>query len=161
MAAIHGMYNSAQKGYGEREEIEDEEDITSEVGDESDGNTDSGETNKSGTSDEQSGVSGEEVWQRVMREVIGDMDLPGAPKYKTKKIVKAIRYYVEDLIDFVNRLQNTDVYEAISKEKKRLVRSGYEDEEAIHSAWKNRQYLLKMHVIQPFIEQEENGDIDI
>ena len=161
MEAIHGMYNSTQKGYGEQEEIEDEEDMSSEVGDESDANTDSRETNKSATSDEQSEVSDEEVWQRVMREVIGDTELPGEPKYKTKKIVKAIRDYVEDMIDFVNRLQNTDIYEAISKEKKRLEQAGYQDEEAIQSAWKNRQYLLKMHVIEPFIESKENEDIDI
>ena len=166
MEAIHGMYNSTQKGYGEEEEIEDEEDMSSEVEDEkdeSDANTDSGETDKSATGDEESDVSGEEVWQRVMREVIGDMDLsgPGEPKYKTKKIVKAIRVYVEDMIDFVNRLQNTDIYEAISKEKNRLERAGYQDEEAIQSAWKNRQYLLKMHVIQPFIENRETEDSDI
>ena len=114
-------------------------------------------------------ISDEDVWHRVMDQITGetcrpDLIKPDVNKYDSKKLLKVLRMHVEDLIKFAHKVENTDIYDAISKEKSRLEEIGYEEDEAVLTAWKNRQYLLKTKVLKPFIEQidinEEENDSD-
>jgi hypothetical protein len=99
----------------------------------------------------------EKIWEKVMQEVLDEDGSPDLQKpngkYNTKKLVKAIREYVNDLIEFADDIGTTDIHEAITAEKDRLEELGYEEQEAIQVAWQNRRYLLKQKVIHPYLEK--------
>ena len=116
-------------------------------------------------SEEDDSVREEGVWHNVMKDVISENDRseltkPGESKYSTKKLGKAIRFYVVDITTHACEIEESEIYEAINEEQMRLEKNGYEEDEAIVAAWKNRQFLLKKKVIQPFLEQMAKQEDD-
>ena len=111
-----------------------------------------------------------EVWNQVMWQVadIGGHDLftEDGTNFVTKKTVKQIRNYVEDIVTFAHDIENSDIYVAIQDEKSWLEDKHYSEEEAEAVAWKNRKYLIKQKVIEPFKEEvqrnhcERNSEVD-
>jgi hypothetical protein len=104
-----------------------------------------------------------EVWHRVITEVMeenGRQDLKkeGRDKLDTKRVIKAIRDLAEDYVKFGNQIENTDLYDHLRKEKDRLVNNDYDSDEAEIVAWKNRKYLVKKLVIDPFLDKIEESE---
>jgi hypothetical protein len=104
-----------------------------------------------------------EVWHRIVTEVMEKDGVQyfkkeGKDKFDTKRVIKAIRDNAEDYVKFGNQIENTDMYGQLQKEKDRLENNDYDSDEAEIVAWKNRKYLVKKLVINPFLDKIEESE---
>jgi hypothetical protein len=171
MASIHQL--ESVNNDSEQESVEDDESQNT-------GSINSKDMDTDNACDSQSSISGDdqddldvdaEVWIWLVASIIGDEDRldllkSDGSKYDSKKLVRAIRDKVEELIRMTNHLVSTKVYRKIESEKQKLMRNGYSDDEAIKTAWKKRHYLVKNKVIGPTMcafskaRNQDNSDED-
>jgi len=101
----------------------------------------------------------EEIWDRVLRNIWNETndnqrhDLMKNGKYSAGKILKAVNEHVDEANDYSTDISGTKVYQAITEEEERLQEKDYEPEEVKRLAWKNRKYLVKAKVINPFLKK--------
>ena len=136
-------------------EMEEEEDTNSEIEEED-------------TDDEE----GKDAWLWVFDKLntanmdeegklAGKLMKDGETRWNKKKMVKAIRNEVEELVEKVGKLKNTLVYDEIEREKRRIHSLGnYSEEEAMKIAWENRRHLVKEKVIDKYMLPPDHEDSD-
>ena len=100
-------------------------------------------------------------WQKIVEAILGN-DHPelmkngtdGKEKYNKKKLAKEIRKRTKNLVNFVELIQGTDVYNDIINEQSILQTEwGFDKDEANKAAWQNRYYLVKKKIIDPILKE--------
>lgn len=103
----------------------------------------------------------DKVWFRVMKEIFNkvprDELVNNDGALIGDKLIEKIHTYMEDIIEFANKIQSTAVYREIKGEKTRLENFGYSEDEARAAAWGNLKYLIEKEVIHPFLTQMKTG----
>lgn len=160
----HGVQEERESVRSDAESDIDSESMQSEQTDISDNDSIStkSKANDGDTKSVENDDDVDDLWLRVMAEVVGIaggralMNEEGT-KLATKKTMKQIRDYVEDIVAFAQEIENSDVYDTIRDEKLKLEGDGYSEKEARIVAWKKRKYLIKQEVIEPFLELCQNS----
>jgi hypothetical protein len=176
MKSMHEGDNGSQKS--EEESMNESDDMNSQAPDEDSESGDTDPVSETESSDDGSDhellnskkCDDAAVWVWIMTQIVHGDDDDSLMKtddatYNTKKLVKAIREKVEELVKMTGYLVDTDIYQKIEKEKERFEKQGYGEDEATNAAWKKRRYLVKKEVIEPIYQElikagKESSDED-